>query len=91
MNIEEEYVTMLPFENEYKGIKEKLINKVNDKQELEKVNNLIEFASSAFDKILRKKTSNGLSALEEYYNYMPLLQMDPLDIMRGAKNMAYNN
>jgi hypothetical protein len=41
--------------------------------------------------ILEKKTSNGFSALEEYYNYMPLLQMDPLDIMRGAKNMAYNN
>jgi hypothetical protein len=29
MNIEEEYVTMLPMENEYKGIKGKLVNKVN--------------------------------------------------------------
>lgn len=91
MNIDEEYVTMLPLENEFKGIKEKLANKVNNKQQKEKSNNLIEYSRKAFEMVLAKKTSNGFSALEEFYNYMPLLQMDPMDIMRDAKNMAYHN
>ncbi|OMJ91352.1 hypothetical protein SteCoe_6147 [Stentor coeruleus] len=80
MDTDEDYVTMLPLENEYQGIKGKLANK-----RMEKASNLIEYAQSAIEVVMAKKASNGFSALDEFYNYMPLLQMDPMNIMRDAK------